>query len=640
MALAVSVGGRLSHRAEQVEQLRKQMASVSEKMAGKGGGNRRVAPPSPELSSGPDSLLPMPDSLAETASRPVTPRNGGGAVGCPVVVAEHGGGGDGGGRACAIVGQPDVGLLAAVEMGADLSRLAVIPEPGADPGRGGRGADGRHGSGGARSWRPVGARDTGQGGGGPRSAEGVHAAGHRRRLAGRVGPTGRQGQRLRGDGRRADAHTGVRADQPGAAGHAGAGTTLRVGACGRRMTRRLQGAGHLVHGLARGGRGGCGWSAPTSAGGGHAGQPGHRLLGGGPRGRRAPRPAPPGSPGPMSAVARRHRRSGARCPALRKRDGSGGRPGAACRGAAARACWCCRCAARPATSVPSRPPRNGWSMRWRRPVPNARWASPTSCPPRSSPHAPGGSSSRARMRCSCPRCRSGSWPPSRAWRRPAAKTWRICCGAWESETSGSSPRCPEPTWPPGSGPTRSPRTASPAPNPAGGRRDANPPAELDAVMDCDPPIDRVDAAAFAGRSLASELHRSLESAGVGCTRLAIHAVTANGEELNRVWRCAEPLTEDATADRVRWQLDGWLNRRNPERPADRADHRAAAATGGGGVGRGAATAAVGWHRRGGPAACPSGAGAGAGSARTGGRAGAGAQRRPWTRRTHHLHAVG
>ena len=87
------------------------------------------------------------------------------------------------------------------------------------------------------------------------------------------------------------------------------------------------------------------------------------------------------------------------------------------------------------------------------------------------------------------------------------------------------------------------------------------PAELDAVMNCDPPIDRVDAAAFAGRSLAGELHRSLEGAGVGCTRLAIQAVTANGEELNRVWRCAEPLTEDATADRVRWQLDGWLTRR-------------------------------------------------------------------------------
>jgi protein ImuB len=85
--------------------------------------------------------------------------------------------------------------------------------------------------------------------------------------------------------------------------------------------------------------------------------------------------------------------------------------------------------------------------------------------------------------------------------------------------------------------------------------------ELDAEMRCDPPIDRVDAAAFAGRSLASRLHQTLMAAGVGCTRLAIHAVTANGEELQRVWRCAEPLTEDATADRVRWQLDGWLNKR-------------------------------------------------------------------------------
>ena len=104
--------------------------------------------------------------------------------------------------------------------------------------------------------------------------------------------------------------------------------------------------------------------------------------------------------------------------------------------------------------------------------------------------------------------------------------------------------------------------------PARGPSGREPPAELDAVMNCDPPVDRVDAAAFAGRSLAGELHRSLESAGVGCTRLAIRAVTANGEELQRVWRCAEPLTEDATADRVRWQLDGWLNRRrSDDRPS-------------------------------------------------------------------------
>lgn len=93
-----------------------------------------------------------------------------------------------------------------------------------------------------------------------------------------------------------------------------------------------------------------------------------------------------------------------------------------------------------------------------------------------------------------------------------------------------------------------------------------PPAELEAVLDCDPPIDRVDAAAFAGRSLAGTLHQALMAAGVGCTRLAIHAVTANGEERHRVWRCAEPLTEDATADRVRWQLDGWLSNRTARDP--------------------------------------------------------------------------
>jgi protein ImuB len=93
-----------------------------------------------------------------------------------------------------------------------------------------------------------------------------------------------------------------------------------------------------------------------------------------------------------------------------------------------------------------------------------------------------------------------------------------------------------------------------------------PPAELEAVLDCDPPIDRVDAAAFAGRSLAGALHQTLMAAGVGCTRLAIHAVTANGEERQRVWRCAEPLTEDATADRVRWQLDGWLSNRTVRDP--------------------------------------------------------------------------
>ncbi|RJO72389.1 DNA polymerase Y family protein [Nocardia panacis] len=87
------------------------------------------------------------------------------------------------------------------------------------------------------------------------------------------------------------------------------------------------------------------------------------------------------------------------------------------------------------------------------------------------------------------------------------------------------------------------------------------PPELSVEYRCDPPIARVDAAAFAGRLLATDLHTRLAAAAVACTRLAVTARTEAGEELSRIWRCAEPLTPEGTADRVRWQLDGWLTRR-------------------------------------------------------------------------------
>ncbi|WP_070377903.1 DNA polymerase Y family protein [Rhodococcus sp. WMMA185] len=92
------------------------------------------------------------------------------------------------------------------------------------------------------------------------------------------------------------------------------------------------------------------------------------------------------------------------------------------------------------------------------------------------------------------------------------------------------------------------------------------PPDLDVEEHCDPVIERVDAAAFAGRALAEKLHRALSDAAVACTRLSISAITCNGEQLCRTWRCAEPLTPEATADRVRWQLDGWLTGRSEKRP--------------------------------------------------------------------------
>jgi protein ImuB len=92
------------------------------------------------------------------------------------------------------------------------------------------------------------------------------------------------------------------------------------------------------------------------------------------------------------------------------------------------------------------------------------------------------------------------------------------------------------------------------------------PDELTAELPLDPPVDRVDAAAFAARSLSERLHEALGRAGLACTRLGVQARTTAGDELARVWRCAEPLTPAGTADRVRWQLEGWLSRRGPGDP--------------------------------------------------------------------------
>jgi protein ImuB len=55
------------------------------------------------------------------------------------------------------------------------------------------------------------------------------------------------------------------------------------------------------------------------------------------------------------------------------------------------------------------------------------------------------------------------------------------------------------------------------------------PPDLDVEQRCDPPIERVDAAAFAGRALAERLHAKLSAAAVACTRLLVHASTGNGE---------------------------------------------------------------------------------------------------------------
>ncbi|MGH9247065.1 MAG: DNA polymerase Y family protein [Acidimicrobiales bacterium] len=93
-----------------------------------------------------------------------------------------------------------------------------------------------------------------------------------------------------------------------------------------------------------------------------------------------------------------------------------------------------------------------------------------------------------------------------------------------------------------------------------------PPPELAVGAELDPPIERVDTAAFVARSLADELHGRLADRGLACTRVVIVAETEHGERLERMWRHEGALSAGAVADRVRWQLDGWLNGSSLARP--------------------------------------------------------------------------
>jgi protein ImuB len=94
-----------------------------------------------------------------------------------------------------------------------------------------------------------------------------------------------------------------------------------------------------------------------------------------------------------------------------------------------------------------------------------------------------------------------------------------------------------------------------------------PPADWSVTTEIDPPADRIDRVAFCARSLADELHQRLDREGISCIRVAIEAETEHGEVLLRLWRHEGALSAGAIADRVRWQLDGWLNGSAATRPS-------------------------------------------------------------------------
>lgn len=86
-----------------------------------------------------------------------------------------------------------------------------------------------------------------------------------------------------------------------------------------------------------------------------------------------------------------------------------------------------------------------------------------------------------------------------------------------------------------------------------------PPDDLSLSRTFDDPIGQLDQAVFAAKSMADHIIGGLTDRGLVCTRVVVDAESEHGERSSRAWFHADGLTASAVVDRVRWQLDGWIN---------------------------------------------------------------------------------
>jgi protein ImuB len=93
---------------------------------------------------------------------------------------------------------------------------------------------------------------------------------------------------------------------------------------------------------------------------------------------------------------------------------------------------------------------------------------------------------------------------------------------------------------------RPPSTADPAPE----RR-------LDRVLD--DPAAQTEAVVFVAKQLADQLAETLAGDGRVCTRLVVLLETEHGERSERSWYRSTGMSAAAMIERVRWQLDAWVN---------------------------------------------------------------------------------
>jgi protein ImuB len=96
-----------------------------------------------------------------------------------------------------------------------------------------------------------------------------------------------------------------------------------------------------------------------------------------------------------------------------------------------------------------------------------------------------------------------------------------------------------------------------------------PPPDLAETAELDPPAERLETAAFVAKGLADRLHDRLADEGLTATLVLVEAEWEDGARLGRRWRLDGNggRTAAALAERVRWQLDGWLSAAVAHRPS-------------------------------------------------------------------------
>ena len=85
------------------------------------------------------------------------------------------------------------------------------------------------------------------------------------------------------------------------------------------------------------------------------------------------------------------------------------------------------------------------------------------------------------------------------------------------------------------------------------------PPDLDVEERFSPPLENLEQAAFVSRAMAHRLIGELRNHGAAPHRVEVTAEAADGTMRVRTWRNRDPFDEASLAERVRWQLNAWLD---------------------------------------------------------------------------------